>query len=145
MKILKNCQDNCRQFSRGTNLLAPFLGGSDQNWASEERPPVLDFPADVQTLTRRCLEVKSFSPLPGPQGKQSFRCVHPQFLARTSMTRRVLEKVCAEEVCVYFLVPSVGLGCTGNLPVFQKVVFQWLCSASKRSATYVHEIVPSSL
>ena len=33
------------------------------------------------------------------------RCGRPQFLARTSITQRVLEKLCTEKVCVDFLAP----------------------------------------
>ena len=52
------------------------------------------------TLTHRCPGVKKFFPITGPQANT--------FLsgARTSTTRRFLNKQCPEENCIYFLIPT---------------------------------------
>ena len=50
---------------------------------------------------------KSFSHHRGRR-KTHFRCGRPRFSARTSMTRRVVEKLCTKKVCVYFLAPKEG-------------------------------------
>ena len=55
------------------------------------------------TLTLECPGVKKFLPITRAAGKRTFRCGCPRFSARTSMTRRVLEKLCTEKVCVDFL------------------------------------------
>ena len=60
------------------------------------------------TLTPGCPRVKKFLPITGAAGKPAFRCGRPRFLARTSMTRRVLEKLCTEKVCVDFLARNLG-------------------------------------
>ena len=58
------------------------------------------------TLTPECPGVKKFLPTTGATGKRTFWCGRPRFAARTSMTRRVVEKLCTEEVCVDFLAPT---------------------------------------
>ena len=45
------------------------------------------------TLSPGC----KFLPVTGTAGKRTFWCGRPQFSARTSTTRRVLEKLCAEK------------------------------------------------
>ena len=63
-----------------------------------------DFPRTFLTLTPGCPGVKKFLlPSPGPQKNALFG--RPRFSTRTSMTRRVLEKLCTKKVCVDFLVP----------------------------------------
>ena len=47
----------------------------------------------------------SFSPSPGPQKNALFWCGRPRFSARTSMTRRVLEKLCAKKGLRWFFGP----------------------------------------
>ena len=64
-----------------------------------------DFPRTFLTLTPGCPGVKKFLPTTGAAGKRTFWCGHPRFSARTSMTRRVVEKLCAKKVCVDFLAP----------------------------------------
>ena len=53
-----------------------------------------DFLRTFLTLTLGCPEVKKFLPTTGAAGKRTFWCGRPRFLARTSMTRRVAEKLC---------------------------------------------------
>ena len=57
-----------------------------------------EFPADVQTLTPECLGVKKFLTATGAALKRTFWRGRPGFSARTSLTRRVPEKLCAEKV-----------------------------------------------
>ena len=47
-------------------------------------------------------------PTSGAAGKQALGRVRSRFFARTSMTRWVLESLCAEKVCVDFLVPCAS-------------------------------------
>ena len=51
--------------------------------------------------------VKKFLPTTGSAGKCTFWCGRgrPRFSARTSMTRRVVEKLCTKKVCVDFSAP----------------------------------------
>ena len=67
-----------------------------------------DFPRTFLTLTPGCPGVKKFLPTTGAAGKRTFWRGRPRFSARTSMTRRVLEKLCTKKVCVDFLVPTKG-------------------------------------
>ena len=55
-----------------------------------------DFPRTFLTLTPECLGVKKFLPTTGAAGKCTFWCGRPRFSARTSMTRRVVEKLCTK-------------------------------------------------
>ena len=64
-----------------------------------------DFPRTFPTLTPGCPGVKKFLPTTGAAGKRTFWCGRPLFSARTSMTRRVVEKLCTKTVCVDFLAP----------------------------------------
>ena len=66
-----------------------------------------DFPRTFLTLTPRRPWVKKFLPVTGAAEKRTFWCGRPRFLARTSMTRRVFEKLCTKKVCVVFLAPIV--------------------------------------
>ena len=65
-----------------------------------------DFPRTFLTLTPGCPGVKKFLPITGAAEKHTFWCRRPRFSARTSMTRRVLEKLCTKKVCVDFLAPK---------------------------------------
>ena len=65
-----------------------------------------DFPRTFLTLTPGCPGVKKFLPITGAAEKRTFWCGRPRFSARTSMTRRVVEKLCTKKVCVDFLAPS---------------------------------------
>ena len=64
-----------------------------------------DFPRTFLTLTPGCPGVKKFLPTTGAAGKRTYWCGRPRFSARTSMTRRVVEKLCTKKVCVDFLAP----------------------------------------
>ena len=64
-----------------------------------------DFPRTFLTLAPECPGVKKFLPTTGAAGKHTFWCGRPRFSARTSMTRRVVEKLCTKKVCVDFLAP----------------------------------------
>ena len=66
-----------------------------------------DFPRTFLTLTPECPGVKKFLPTTGATGKRTFWCGRPRFSAWTSMTRRVVEKLCTKKVCVDFLAPSL--------------------------------------
>ena len=61
-----------------------------------------DFPRTFLTLTPECPGVKKCLPTTGAAGKRTFWCGRPRFSARTSMTRRVVEKLCTKKVCVDF-------------------------------------------
>ena len=67
-----------------------------------------DFPRTFLTLTPGRPWVKKFLPITGAAEKRTFRCGRPRFLARTSMTQRVFEKLCTKKVCVDFLAPIIG-------------------------------------
>ena len=71
-----------------------------------------DFPRTFLTLTPECPGVKKFLPTTRAAGKRTFWCGCPRFSARTSMTRRVVEKLCTEKVCVDFLAPTSGIKVT---------------------------------
>ena len=66
-----------------------------------------DFVRTFLTLTPGCPGVKKFLPTTGAAGKRTFWCGRPRFSARTSMTRRVVEKLCTKKVCVDFLAPTL--------------------------------------
>ena len=65
-----------------------------------------DFTGTFLTLTPGCPGVKKFLPTTGAAGKRTFWCGRPRFSARTSMTRRVVEKLCTKKVCVDFSAPK---------------------------------------
>ena len=65
-----------------------------------------NFPRTFLTLTPGCPGVKKFLPTTGATGKRTFRCGRPRFSAWTSMTRRVVKKLCTKKVCVDFLAPN---------------------------------------
>ena len=67
------------------------------------------FPRTFLTLTPGRPWVKKFLPITGAAERRTFWCGRPRFLARTSMTRRVFEKLCTKKVCVDFLAPREGL------------------------------------
>ena len=67
-----------------------------------------DFPRTFLTLAPGCPRVKKFLPTTGAAGKRTFWCGRPRFSARSSMTRRVVEKLCTKKVCVDFLAPIDG-------------------------------------
>ena len=59
-----------------------------------------DFPWTFLTLTPGCPGVKKFLPATGAAGKRTFWYGRPRFSAWTSMTRRVVQKLCTKKVCV---------------------------------------------
>ena len=61
-----------------------------------------DFPRTFVTLMPGCPGVTKFLPTTGAAGKRTFWCGRPRFSARTSMTQRVVEKLCTKKVCVDF-------------------------------------------
>ena len=69
-----------------------------------------DFPRTFLTLTPGCPGVRKFLPTTGAAGKRTFWCGRPRFSSRTSMTRRVVEKLCTKKVCVDFLAPILRSG-----------------------------------
>ena len=86
-----------------------FLSGSPGSGKKKQHKHKLfgpDFPRTFLTLTPGCPGVKKFLPITGAAEKRTFWCGRPRFSARTSMTRRVVEKLCTKEVCVDFLVPT---------------------------------------
>ena len=66
-----------------------------------------DCPRTFLTLTPGCPGVKKFLHTTGAAGKRTFWCGRPRFPARMSMTRRVVEKLCTEKVCVDFFAPNL--------------------------------------
>ena len=61
-----------------------------------------DFPRTFLTLTPGRPWVKKFLPITGAAEKRPFWCGRPRFSARTSMTRRVFEKVCTKKFALIF-------------------------------------------
>ena len=82
----------------------PFSGKKKQHKHKLIGP---DFPRTFLTLTPGCPGLKKFLPTTGAAGKPTFWCGRPRFSARTSMTRRVVEKLCTKKVCVDFLAPNI--------------------------------------
>ena len=72
---------------------------------TEVKITVSGFPADIPDPYARMPRGQKVSPLAGAAGKRTFWCGRPRFSARTSMTRRGVEKLCAKKVCVDFLAP----------------------------------------
>ena len=68
-----------------------------------------DFPRTFPTLTPGCPGVKKFLPATRTAGKRIFSRGRPRFSVRTSMTRRVAEKLCTKKNCVDFLAPSLSI------------------------------------
>ena len=86
-----------------------------------------DFPRTFLTLTPGCPGVKKFLPTTGAAGKRTLWCGRPRFSARTSMTRRVVEKLCTKKVRVDFLAPTLGS-------------FSSPCSSSERKRRHNNEM-----
>ena len=63
------------------------------------------FPADIPDPYARTPRGQKVSPHQRGRRKPHFWCGRPRFSARTSMTRRVVEKLCTKKVCVDFLAP----------------------------------------
>ena len=61
-----------------------------------------DFPRAFLTLTPGRPWVKKFLSITGAAEKRSFWCGRPRLSARTSVTRRVLEKVCTKKFALIF-------------------------------------------
>ena len=61
-----------------------------------------DFPRTFLTLTPGRPWVKKFLPITGAAEKRIFWCGRPRFLARTSMTRRVFEKLVQKKFALIF-------------------------------------------
>ena len=61
-----------------------------------------EFPRTFPTLTPECPGVKKFLPTTGAAGKRTFWCGRPRFSARTSMTRRVVEKFPTKKFALIF-------------------------------------------
>ena len=98
-----------------------------------------DFPRTFLTLTPECPGVKKFLPTTGAAGKRTFWCGRPRFSVRTSMTRRVVEKLCTKKDCVDFLAPTKGLSLEPGRVRFRRVRFQTPSSASILTLT-VHRV-----
>ena len=62
------------------------------------------------TLTPGCPGVKKFLPTTRAAGKRTFWCGRPRFSARTSMTRRVVKKLCTKEFALIFRPLNMGPG-----------------------------------
>ena len=101
----KNPEKTRFNFSPTPSWPTPFSGKKKQHKHKLFGP---DFPRTFLTLTPECPGVKKFLPITGAAEKCTFWCGRPQFSARTSMTRRVLEKLCTKKVCVDFLAPTFG-------------------------------------
>ena len=56
-----------------------------------------DFPRTFLTLTPGCPGVKKFLPITVAAEKRTFWCGRTRFSVRTSMTRRVVQKLCAQK------------------------------------------------
>ena len=106
-----------------------------------------DFTRTFPTLTPGCPGVKKFLPTTGAAGKRTSWCGRPRFSARTSMTRRVVEKLCTKKVCVDFLAPIQTILLTRRgifRSPFQalswsafKEVLRWSSKGASRSAALI--------
>ena len=67
-----------------------------------------DFLRTFLTVTPGYPGVKKFLPTTGAAGKRTFWYGRPRFSARTSMTRRVVEKLRTKKVCVDFLATTIS-------------------------------------
>ena len=78
--------------------LKPWISGKKEQ---HKRPK---FPADIPDPYARTPRGQKFllGESPGPRENPLFGADVPRFLVWTSMTWRVLEKICAEEVCIDF-------------------------------------------
>ena len=85
----------------------PHLSGKKKQHKHKLFGP--DFPRTFPTLMPGCPGVKKFLPTSGAAGKRTFWCGRPRFSVRTSMTRRVVEKLCTKKVCVDILAPHLAL------------------------------------
>ena len=81
---------------------------------------VPDFLRTFLTLTPGRPWVKKFLPITGAAEKRRFWYGRPRFLAQTSMTRRVFEKLCTKKVCVDFLAPKYT-------HLFLRILFSFFC------------------
>ena len=88
----------------GKIVLANYLGIGFVPWGTVWKHELFspDFPRIFLTLTLGCPWVKKCLPITGATEKRIFWSGRPRFWARTSITRRVLKKLCAKKVCVYF-------------------------------------------
>ena len=77
-----------------------------------------DFPRTFLTFTPEC---PKFLPTTGAAGKRTFWCRRPRFSARTSMTRRVVEKLCTKKVCIDFLAPIIANPFPPETPSLSKI------------------------
>ena len=96
----------------GAPEIDPFLSGKAKQHKHKLFGP--DFLRTFLTLTPGCPGVKKFFPTTGAAGKNTFWCGRPRFSVRTSMTRRVVEKLCPKKVCVDFLAPILQRFCFGG-------------------------------
>ena len=115
------CQGDCTkadfdrrravELKHGRSAFTPMSGQKKQHKHKLFGP---DFPRTFLTLTPECPGVKKFLPTTGAAGKRTFWCGRPRFSARTSMTQRVVEKLCTKKVCVDFWVPTIWRRLRGN-------------------------------
>ena len=81
-----------------------------------------DFPRTFLTLTPGRPWVEKFLPITGAAEKRTFWCGRPQFSARTSMTRRVLEELCTKKFALIFWPLKVLWGiCVSNHTTLHKM------------------------
>ena len=82
------------------------------------------------TLTPGRPWVKKFLPITGAAEKRTFWCGRPRFLARTSMTRRVFEKLCTKKFALIFwplytsLDSVLSIGIVRDAEMTIKIIFE---------------------
>ena len=130
----------CRgHFARGVTAPSKQLPRPNRQGRKKQHKHKLfgpDFQRTFLTLTPERPGVKKFLPTTGAAGKRTFGRGRPRFSARTSMTRRVVEKLCTKKVCVDFLAPKssfVSLPCSSQ-GVRQLRTFQGSCELLNCSA-----------
>ena len=106
LDIFRAFFDIFRAFCRHSHFLGCPTIGPLQKKKHKHKLFGPDFPRTFLTLTPGCPGVKKFVPTTGAAGNRTFWCGRPRFSARTSMTRRVVEKLCAKKVCVGFSAPT---------------------------------------
>ena len=106
--------DLSSSYCRGSQKSGWPKHNHNHNFREEKNNINIDFL--VQNFLRRFLTlmpgwpgVKKFLPITGAAGKRTFWCGRPRFSVRTSITWRVLEKLCPEKVCVDSLAPIIFL------------------------------------
>ena len=98
----KTCANPPKKYIYTVNLRPQNSGKKKQHKHKLFGP---DLPRTFLTLTPGRPWVKKFLPITGAAEKRTFWCGRPRFSARTSMTRRVFEKLCTKKFAMFCYTP----------------------------------------